>query len=93
MLLLLKLLLKKFHSLLCFTLFCYTRNLESILIDFFRSQKNFKIGGPEELMPLAVIHAFGYLKKAAAICNQKFGLERKLCDAIVSAAGISENFF
>lgn len=38
-------------------------------------------------MPLAVIHAFGYLKKAAAICNQKFGLEKKLCDAIVTAAG------
>lgn len=64
--------------------------LQWIKIIIFRSQENFKIGGPEEQMPLAVIHAFGYLKKAAAICNQKFGLEKKLCDAIISAAG---NFF
>uniref|UniRef100_A0A914RLP6 fumarate hydratase n=1 Tax=Parascaris equorum TaxID=6256 RepID=A0A914RLP6_PAREQ len=32
----------------------------------FSSKMNFKIGGPEERMPLPVIHAFGILKKAAA---------------------------
>lgn len=49
--------------------------------------QNFKIGGPEERMPLAVIHAFGHLKKAAAIVNKNFGLDAKLADAIVQAAG------
>lgn len=49
---------------------------------------NFKIGGPEERMPLPVIHAFGYLKKAAAIVNQDFGLDSKVANAIVQAAGL-----
>ena len=30
--------------------------------------------GPPASMPLEIIHAFGYLKKAAAITNNKFGL-------------------
>jgi len=47
---------------------------------------NFKIGGPEERMPLPVIHAMAYLKKAAAIVNKDFGLEEKIADAIVKAA-------
>uniref|UniRef100_A0AC34QLE3 Fumarate hydratase n=1 Tax=Panagrolaimus sp. JU765 TaxID=591449 RepID=A0AC34QLE3_9BILA len=51
-----------------------------------RSMQNFKIGGPEERMPLPVIHAFGYLKKAAALVNQEFGLDPKLAKAIVQAA-------
>jgi|UniRef100_A0AC35FII9 fumarate hydratase class II len=51
-----------------------------------RSMQNFKIGGPEERMPLPVIHAFGYLKKAAAIVNQDFGLDSKIAKAIVQAA-------
>ncbi|KAE9549255.1 hypothetical protein FO519_007533 [Halicephalobus sp. NKZ332] len=51
-----------------------------------RSMQNFKIGGPEERMPLPVIHAFGYLKKAAAVVNQEFGLDPKLAKAIVQAA-------
>uniref|UniRef100_A0AC34GFC1 Fumarate lyase N-terminal domain-containing protein n=1 Tax=Panagrolaimus sp. ES5 TaxID=591445 RepID=A0AC34GFC1_9BILA len=51
-----------------------------------RSMQNFKIGGPEERMPLPVIHAFGYLKKAAAIVNQDFGLDGKVAKAIVQAA-------
>lgn len=52
-----------------------------------RSVMNFKIGGPEERMPIPVIHALAYLKKAAAIVNKEFGLEEKLSDAISSAAG------
>uniref|UniRef100_A0A915DIP3 fumarate hydratase n=1 Tax=Ditylenchus dipsaci TaxID=166011 RepID=A0A915DIP3_9BILA len=51
-----------------------------------RSMQNFKIGGVEERMPLPVIHAFGYLKKAAALVNQEFGLDSKLAGAISSAA-------
>lgn len=51
-----------------------------------RSQMNFKIGGPEERMPIPVIHAFGILKKAAAIVNTEFGLDKKLADAISQAA-------
>ena len=38
-----------------------------------RSLLNFPIG-PSASMPLEIIHAFGYLKKAAAITNHKFGL-------------------
>ncbi len=37
-----------------------------------RSKQNFTIGG--QLMPTEVIHAFAYLKKAAAITNQKAGI-------------------
>lgn len=51
-----------------------------------RSIINFKIGGPEERMPLPVIHAFGYLKKAAAIVNKDYGLDPNLSDAITKAA-------
>ncbi|CAD5221684.1 unnamed protein product [Bursaphelenchus xylophilus] len=51
-----------------------------------RSMMNFKIGGPEERMPLPVIHAFGYLKKAAAIVNKEFGLDQKVSEAITQAA-------
>jgi len=55
-----------------------------------RSLLNFKIG-PAASMPVEIIHAFGYLKKAAAITNEKFGLlpENKLkliceiCDEII----------
>jgi len=38
-----------------------------------RSLMNFRIG-PEASMPVEIIHAFGLLKKAAAITNEKFGL-------------------
>ena len=38
-----------------------------------RSLLNFTIG-PAASMPIEIIHAFGYLKKAAAITNHKFGL-------------------
>uniref|UniRef100_A0A0N5CCQ0 fumarate hydratase n=1 Tax=Strongyloides papillosus TaxID=174720 RepID=A0A0N5CCQ0_STREA len=51
-----------------------------------RSIMNFKIGGPEERMPLPVVHAFGYLKKAAAMVNTQYGLDKNLSDAIVKAA-------
>ena len=50
---------------------------------------NFKIGGIEERMPLPVIHAFGILKKAAALVNTEFGLDKKLADAICQATGQS----
>ena len=38
-----------------------------------RSIENFRIGPPAS-MPIEIIHAFGYLKKAAAITNHQFGL-------------------
>jgi fumarate hydratase class II len=38
-----------------------------------RSIMNFPIG-PAASMPVEIIHAFGYLKKAAALTNNKFGL-------------------
>ena len=34
-----------------------------------RSMINFPIGGPEARMPLALIHAFGVLKKCSALYN------------------------
>lgn len=50
-----------------------------------RSIVHFSIG--EERMPLSLIHAFGYLKKASAIVNQKLGLlAQDKCDLIVQAA-------
>ena len=50
-----------------------------------RSLQNFKIGG--QTMPLPLIHAFGLLKKAAALANMKLGLlDAKIGDAIVKAA-------
>jgi fumarate hydratase class II len=51
-----------------------------------RSKMNFKIG-PAASMPLEIVHAFGYLKKSAAIANNALGVladEKK--DLIVQAA-------
>jgi len=55
-----------------------------------RSKENFRIGPPAS-MPVEIIRAFGYLKKAAALANQKLGIlsERKkilisqVCDEII----------
>jgi fumarate hydratase class II len=50
-----------------------------------RSLANFDIGG--EKMPTEIIHAFGILKKAAALANAKLGLlDEKTRDLIVAAA-------
>jgi fumarate hydratase class II len=47
-----------------------------------RSRNNFKIG-PEASMPKEIIHAFGYLKKAAAQANNELGvLSKEKCDLI-----------
>lgn len=56
-----------------------------------RSRNNFKIG-PEASMPKEIIHAFGYLKKAAALANYELGvlpkekaeLIGKVCDEILA---------
>lgn len=56
-----------------------------------RSRKNFKIG-PEGSMPLEIVHAFAYLKKAAAHANFELGvlnsdkkeLISKVCDEILT---------
>ena len=50
-----------------------------------RSLQHFSIG--EDRMPKAVYHAYGYVKKAAALVNAEGGrLEQWLADAIVAAA-------
>jgi len=50
-----------------------------------RSLQNFDIGG--EKMPTEIIHAFGILKKAAALANNRLGLlDEKTRDLIVAAA-------
>jgi fumarate hydratase, class II len=38
-----------------------------------RSRNNFKIGDPGS-MPMEIIHAFAYLKKAAALANRDLGV-------------------
>ncbi|MGQ7869732.1 class II fumarate hydratase [Sunxiuqinia sp. sy24] len=56
-----------------------------------RSIENFRIG-PAASMPMEIIHAFGYLKKAAALTNEKLGvlppkkskLIQQVCDEIIS---------
>jgi fumarate hydratase class II len=56
-----------------------------------RSRNNFKIG-PEASMPKEIIHAFGYLKKAAALANtelgvltaEKAGLIANACDEVIA---------
>lgn len=51
-----------------------------------RSRNNFKIG-PEASMPKEIIHAFGYLKKAAALANYELGvLSKEKCDLICTVA-------
>lgn len=62
-----------------------------------RSRNNFKIG-PEGSMPKEIIHAFAYLKKAAAHANCELGvlstekrdLISKVCDEILTGALDSE---
>ncbi len=50
-----------------------------------RSRNNFKIG-PAASMPIEVVHAFAYLKKAAAHTNCELGvLEEKKRDLISKA--------
>ena len=50
-----------------------------------RSRQNFRIG--HERMPIAIIHALGLIKLAAAETNRKLGLlDGKLADAIAAAA-------
>lgn len=50
-----------------------------------RSLLNFKIGG--ERMPLALMRAYGAVKKAAALANAKLGeLDAKIAEAIVQAS-------
>ncbi len=50
-----------------------------------RSRNNFKIG-PEASMPKEIVHAFGYLKKSAAITNNALGvLDAEKCDLIAMA--------
>jgi len=49
-----------------------------------RSIKNFKIAQDTSRMPIEAIHAFGYLKKAAALINRDAGvLAPDKCDVIV----------
>lgn len=51
-----------------------------------RSLINFDIGGPSETMPIAIIRAFGILKKCAAQVNEEFGLDPHIAKLIVRAA-------
>lgn len=63
-----------------------------------RSLMNFPIGPPAS-MPSDIIHAFGYIKKAAAIVNNKFGLLpafkmemiSRVCDEIIDG-NLDEHF-
>eukprot|EP00794_Sanderia_malayensis_P020474 gene20474-22490_t len=50
-----------------------------------RSMKNFPIGDETEKMPLDVIKAFGYLKRAAAEVNIEYGLDANIAENICKA--------
>lgn len=50
-----------------------------------RSRNNFKIG-PEASMPKEIIHAFGYLKKAAAMANTELGVLTQDKTNLIAAA-------
>lgn len=50
-----------------------------------RSRNNFKIG-PEASMPKEIIHAFGYLKKAAALANTELGVLTAEKAALIASA-------
>lgn len=66
-----------------------------------RSHENFKIGVGIETMPREITHAFGILKKAAAIANHKLKPEKmtdeklaaiqKACDEVISGS-LNEHF-
>ena len=66
-----------------------------------RSHENFKIGVGIETMPREITHAFGILKKAAAIANHQLKPEKmtdekltvitKACDEVISGA-LNEHF-
>ena len=66
-----------------------------------RSHENFRIGVGIETMPREITHAFGILKKAAAIANNKLKPEKmteekldailKACDEVISGA-LNEHF-
>lgn len=57
-----------------------------------RSRNNFKIGGTDMQMPVEIIRAFAYLKKAAALTNNELGVLAddktevigKVCDEILA---------
>ena len=61
-----------------------------------RSHENFEIGVGVETMPREIVHAFGILKKAAAIANnalrkekmtdEKLGAIKAACDEVISGA-------
>ncbi|KRB79391.1 fumarate hydratase [Sphingomonas sp. Root710] len=50
-----------------------------------RSIENFPFG-PEERMPIGIVHALALVKQAAAQVNRDHGLDAKLADAIEAAA-------
>lgn len=66
-----------------------------------RSRQNFVIGTGKETMPDEIIHAFGILKKAAALANHKLAPDRmtdekldaivKACDEVINGK-LSEHF-
>lgn len=51
-----------------------------------RSIENFPFG-PEERMPIGIVHALAIVKRAAARINRRHGLDTALADAIDQAAG------
>ncbi|MBE6581829.1 MAG: class II fumarate hydratase [Ruminococcaceae bacterium] len=66
-----------------------------------RSSENFRIGVGNEVMPREITHAFGILKKAAAIANaslkpekmteEKLDAIKKACDEVISGS-LNEHF-
>lgn len=49
-----------------------------------RSMQNFDIARGTDRMPIAVVRAFGVLKKSAAIVNLRYGLDAKICNDLLT---------
>ena len=55
-----------------------------------RSHENFKIGVDIETMPREITHAFGILKKAAAMANAELKPEKKTAEKLEIKGGVVE---
>lgn len=51
-----------------------------------RSMQNFDIARDTDRMPVPIVRSFGILKKCAAKVNLRYGLDKKVSDAIIAAA-------
>ena len=64
----------------------WSREAEKLEAEVEKYLAMYLIGTYNGKMPQEVIRAMGYIKKSAAIVNQKYGLKKEISDAIVKAS-------